>query len=199
MSTAAVRPRPRLSPVLRVLRWALAILLIGSLLLTVIALPLTVFPDAVAVPREADVVVVLAGGQGERLDRGLAIMNRAVGAPASLLLLSDAEEPSRPEIAELCGTAGPDYAVACFRPDPVSTAGEARAIGRLARGQDWERIAVVTSTYHATRARSRVARCVDAEVEVVTAPPPGGLIERAQFSLSELAALARDALDDGEC
>jgi uncharacterized SAM-binding protein YcdF (DUF218 family) len=193
------RPRRGVRRVLLVLRWTVALILLFALALVVVALPLTVFPDAVALPRDADVVVVLAGGSGERLDRAVGLMNRPAGAPASLLLLSDAEDPSDPDIAALCGTAGPDYAVACFSPDPVTTAGEAQAIGRLAQGQDWDRIALVTSTYHATRARRRFERCVDAEVQVVTAAPPGGMGERALKSLRELAALARDAVDDGSC
>ncbi len=181
------------------LRWIGAMTLLLVLLLTAVALPLTVFPESVAVPREADVVVVLAGGKGERLGRALGLMNRPSGAPAPLLLLSNAEDPPDKIINALCGTAEADYSVACFKPDPVTTAGEARAIGFLAQGQDWDRIALVTSTYHATRARRRVERCVDAEVLVVTATPPPGLLERAEASLRELLALARDALDGGEC
>lgn len=199
MSTAASRTRPRARPVLRALRWVLGGLLVAGIALAVVAVPLTIFPAAVAVPREADVVVVMAGGAGERLDQALRLMNRGVGAPSSLLLLSDPREPRNPDVAALCGTAGPDYAVACFQPDPVTTAGEAQAIGRLAEGQRWDRIALVTSTYHGTRARLRVRRCVDAEVEVVTAAPRIGVLERAGQSVQELAALARDALDDGRC
>lgn len=195
----SAQERPPRGGVLRVLRWSVAIALLGALVLVAITLPLTVFPDAVAVPNDADVVVVLAGGSGERLGRALGLMNRPAGAPASLLLLSNAEDPPDKIIDALCGTAAEEYSVACFRPDPVTTAGEAQAIGHLAQGQSWERIALVTSTYHATRARRRVERCVDADVQVVTAEPPGGLLDRVGASVRELAALARDALDDGSC
>jgi uncharacterized SAM-binding protein YcdF (DUF218 family) len=191
-------PRGRL--LVRLLRGLVAGALVLGLLLAVAVVPLTVFPRSVAVPRDADVVVVLAGGQGERLEQALALMDRAVGPPAGLLLVSDVPDPvERPGEEVPCGTTGERYAIACFTPDPETTAGEAQAIGRLASGQDWDRVALVTTTYHATRARLRVERCTEAEVEVVTAASRRGLLDRAYRSLREVIALARDAVQGGGC
>jgi uncharacterized SAM-binding protein YcdF (DUF218 family) len=58
----------------------------------------------------------------------------------------------------------------CFLPDPVNTAGEARAIGQLSGEQGWKRIVVVTSRHHVGRARMLVGQCVgDAEFYVASA------------------------------
>jgi uncharacterized SAM-binding protein YcdF (DUF218 family) len=183
----------------RLARGALATVLVVGLLLGLLALPLTVFPDSVAVPRDADVVVVLGGGQGERIATARALMDRTVGPPAGLLLLSDVGPAVGDGPNPLCGTAEPGYAIACFVPDPLTTAGEAEAIGRLAERQGWERIAIVTTSYHVTRARARVARCVEAEVVAVAAAPDLPLLERSGKSVRELAALARDALEGDAC
>lgn len=169
------------------------------LVLTLAALPLTVFPESAAVPSEPDVVVVLAGGKGERLATARTLMDRAVGPPAGLLLISNGDAPGWPEANAMCGTAAESYAIACFRPRPDTTAGEARVLGELARAQGWDRIAIVTSTYHATRARMRVERCVDAQVEIVAAASDGPLLDRVRTSAREMVALARDLLDAGEC
>jgi hypothetical protein len=198
VSPATVADAPQGRTWLRVLRWTLAALLITALALIVLAIPLTVLPESVAVPADPDVVIVRAGGDGERLDTALALMDRQVGPPADLLLLS-APPGADERIEDRCGTATETYAVACFEPDPVTTAGEAQAIGALEPGLAWERIAVVTSTYHATRARQRIERCVDADVQMVAASPDLPVVDRALVSLRELAALGRDAFDGGEC
>jgi uncharacterized SAM-binding protein YcdF (DUF218 family) len=56
--------------------------------------------------------------------------------------------------------------VLCFRPDPYSTRGEARAVARMAAARGWRSVLVVTSTYHVTRARLLFDRCVGARVSV---------------------------------
>jgi uncharacterized SAM-binding protein YcdF (DUF218 family) len=185
----------------RLLRWVLAGVLLAVLLLTLVALPLTVFPPSVAVPRDADVVIVLAGGRGERLAKARVLMDRAVGPPAERLLISNGDAEGWPDANDLCGTSTEAYTVDCFRPDPDTTAGEARAIGALAAEEGWERIAVVTSTYHATRARLRIERCVDDDVrvEVVAATPDAEVLDRVRTSAREMAALTRDVLYGGEC
>ena len=60
----------------------------------------------------------------------------------------------------------------CFHPQPYSTQGEARWVGREARRRSWTTVVVVTSTYHLRRARMIVERCVDGEVAAVGADPP---------------------------
>src|SRR5262249_13537622 len=108
---------------------------------------LFVWPDTDAVDH-ADAVVVLAGGDGERLHRGLELVR---GGIAPTLVLSFGP----PGLCD--GDEGFD--VVCFAPSPENTRGEAEAIGRLARARGWSQLLVVTSTPHVTRARLLVGRC----------------------------------------
>jgi uncharacterized SAM-binding protein YcdF (DUF218 family) len=176
-------------------------MLLFALAVGVVAVPLTVVPETVAAPSESDVVVVLAGGRGERLDTALALMDRQIGAPGPLLAISNGDAPEWPQANELCGTAGPDYSVVCFEPDPQTTRGEAMAIAGMAETLGAHRIAIVTSTYHATRARLLVERCLPdgVELEVVAAPVRGDLPHKVRASLRELMALAGAVVRGGEC
>jgi uncharacterized SAM-binding protein YcdF (DUF218 family) len=205
-----IRAQRTVPPWLRGVRWTIIALGVLVVILTLVALPYTVFPESTAIPREVDAVIVLAGGQGERLDRALASMDRAVGPPASLLLLSNgaAEGDSgaraagrghQPRADELCGTARGSYSVACFTPVPNTTLGEARAVARMSAAQGWETVAVVTSTYHVTRARRLLERCFDGDVQVVAATPDYPWPDRIRASLRELLALARDRMSPPEC
>ena len=83
------------------------------------------------------------GGEGERLDRGLELVQRRGGV-----------EPRRVDRARpACAATEHDFAVFCFVPDPDDTRGEAEAVGRLAAREGWHHLVLVTSDYHATRAR----------------------------------------------
>jgi uncharacterized SAM-binding protein YcdF (DUF218 family) len=114
-------------------------------------------------PRRADAVVVLAGDH-LRLGKALELMARRV---APTLVISDGLAPGWREANRLCrGGAGREFRVACFRPDPYSTRGEARAVARMGAARGWRSVVVVTSTYHVTRARLLFDRCVDARVRV---------------------------------
>jgi uncharacterized SAM-binding protein YcdF (DUF218 family) len=104
---------------------------------------------------------------------------------ASTLAVSNGPE-------ELCGSE-PGFEVVCFVPDPDDTRGEAEAIGRLAAERGWQHLVLVTSDYHATRARLLLGRCFAGTIDVSAAasdkaPLPllwaighewGGLIETA--------------------
>ena len=112
-------------------------------------------------PRHADAVVVLAGDH-LRLGKALELMTRRV---APTLVISDGLAPGWREANWLCrGRAR--FRVVCFRPDPYSTRGEARAVARLAAARGWRSVLVVTSTYHVTRARLLFDRCTQARVSV---------------------------------
>lgn len=117
------------------------------------------------VPENADAVVVLGGGSGERLERGLELMEAGV---SDTLVVSTGPTRSMRRADIACGQQRP-WNVLCFSPDPVRTSGEARAIGALAQEHGWSSIAVVTSTYHLTRARTLVTQCFDGELSPVAA------------------------------
>jgi uncharacterized SAM-binding protein YcdF (DUF218 family) len=69
-----------------------------------------------------------------------------------------------------CQQPNPDFKVICFVPEPGTTQGEAREIGRLAAAHHWNSVIVVTSTYHASRARMIVSRCLPGRVLMIAAP-----------------------------
>jgi uncharacterized SAM-binding protein YcdF (DUF218 family) len=120
-------------------------------------LRLFVFPPS-STPPHADAVVVLAGGGGERLDRGLELVHKGV---ASNLVVS-----TGPDV--LCGTRH-EFAVYCFVPNPDDTRGEAEAVGRIAQREGWHHLVLVTSDYHATRARLLLSRCFSGSLDVSAA------------------------------
>jgi uncharacterized SAM-binding protein YcdF (DUF218 family) len=117
-------------------------------------------------PERADAVVVLSGDHGERLPRALRLM-RAGAAPTLVV----AGEPDMLLTLQMCQEPQP-FEVVCLRPDPDSTRAEARSTGRLAASRGWERIVVVTTTHHQTRAHLMFRRCFEGHVDAVGADPP---------------------------
>ena len=141
-------------------------------------------------PRRADAVVVLAGDH-LRLGKALELMTRRV---APTLVISDGLAPGWRKANRLCRGAA-RFRVACFRPRPYSTRGEARAVARMAAARGWRSVLVVTSTYHVTRARLLFDRCVGARVSVTGSTYRRSLIPLEVFlepaKLSYALALAR--------
>jgi uncharacterized SAM-binding protein YcdF (DUF218 family) len=117
-------------------------------------------------PARADAVVVLAGGRKQRLEKGLELVRRGV---SDVLVISDGRSEEWPQANRLCREGGRGFRVLCFRPDPYSTQGEARAVARLGRRRGWRSVAVVTSTFHVYRSRLLVERCFGGSVAVVGA------------------------------
>jgi uncharacterized SAM-binding protein YcdF (DUF218 family) len=162
----------------------MAVLIVPVVLVVAVValnLRLFVFPPS-STPVHADAVVVLAGGSGERLDKGLDLVREGV---APNLVVSTGPN-------ELCST-DHDFEVFCFLPDPDDTRGEAEAVARIAAQQGWQHLVLVTSDYHTTRAHLLLGRCFAGTIDVTAArssraPLPllwaighewGGLIESA--------------------
>ncbi len=124
-------------------------------------------------PRHSDAIVVLAGGKQQRLSKALELVRAGV---SRTLVISDGRDPHWPEANRLCAGAA-HFRVVCFKPDPYSTHGEAQAIGRLGGRRGWDSVVVVTSRYHAIRARMLFRRCFGGDLRVVGVDPesPGGL------------------------
>jgi uncharacterized SAM-binding protein YcdF (DUF218 family) len=152
----------------------------------VVNLRLFVWPDTDS-PQHADAVVVLAGGDGERLDRGLALVRDGV---APTLVASTG--PDR-----LCGDEQ-TFHVICFLPDPNNTRGEVEAVARIAKEHGWTRIVLVTSTYHITRARLLLDRCYGGTLEVSPASPHEGVFGWLASITHEWGGLA-EALVQRDC
>jgi uncharacterized SAM-binding protein YcdF (DUF218 family) len=147
------------------LRWLTLLVLLALVALVIASAVLFVFPDEDRVGR-AGAVYVLAGGK-ERLGRGLELVRRGV---ARTLVIDDGRNPDWPEANRVCNRRQ-SFEVICFRADPFSTRGEAQAIRRLARQRGWRAVVVVTSTYHVTRTRMLMRRCLPT-ARVVAARPP---------------------------
>jgi uncharacterized SAM-binding protein YcdF (DUF218 family) len=113
------------------------------------------------VPTRADAVVVLAGGRGPRLGRGLALVRRGI---APVLVVSDGWSATWPEANRLCAGRPAPVPIVCFRPQPYSTRGEAEVFSRLAVQRDWRSVVLVSSRYHVVRARMLFERCFGGSV-----------------------------------
>jgi uncharacterized SAM-binding protein YcdF (DUF218 family) len=172
----------------------LGLLLLGLVLgWTTAAAVLFVWPPRHDAAR-ADAVVVLAGARGPRLAKGLELVRRGV---APVLVVSDGWSPTWPEANRLCAGRPAPVPVVCFHPDPYSTRGEARAFARLAAGQSWRSVMVVSSRYHLLRARMLFDRCYDGTVN--TAPSKGTLWGRILAAPIETVKLGYALLIKRQC
>jgi hypothetical protein len=164
--------------------------LVWGVLLVVVLVAATVarsfvFPGSDSV-RKADVVIVLAGAGDERLVRAVALMNDDV---APTLVITNGNDPSWPAGNRVCDSPH-KFQVLCARA-PRNTRAEARAIARTVRSQGWQHVIVTTSSYHVTRARLLLRRCVNGQVSVVSARPLGGGIGSPARIGHELLATLR--------
>jgi len=145
-------------------RRLLIVLVIAWLVFNLVALGLTarffLWPQSDQ-PRRVDAVVVLSGDYGGRLPEG-----RRLIATSPDAVLVHAGTPDGPGAKELCAGGSP-LKVICLQPEPDSTRAEARAVGQLAKQRGWHTIAVVTSTYHTTRAALLFRRCFQGQVHMV--------------------------------
>lgn len=138
----------------------------------------------------ADAVVVLGGDSAERLPTGQELV--AAGY-APVLALSHTDTPGNVDSDRLCKRPAHPTRV-CFEPDPLTTRGEARTLARLAADNDWDRLLVVTSEYHAVRAYTNIAQCSEATLIMVPSEPDYGLLGWLPRFVEESAALAASHL-----
>jgi uncharacterized SAM-binding protein YcdF (DUF218 family) len=117
-------------------------------------------------PIRADAVVVLQGSD-TRLPLGLRLVREGY---APLLVISRGSHKKlerrlcegRQKVSRV--------RVLCFYADPLSTRGEARFIGQLARKRKLSRVDVVTSQFHVFRAGIVVRRCYHGKLRMIGAP-----------------------------
>lgn len=128
-------------------------------------LPTTVAPDDV---EPADAVVVFAGAS-ERLPAALALM---AAGKAEVLVIPNGTREGWSDANRLCAGGRIDdhrvpFEVLCPVPDPVTTRGEARAIGEAAAQRRWQSVVAVTSSYHIARAELVLERCFPGRIQAV--------------------------------
>jgi uncharacterized SAM-binding protein YcdF (DUF218 family) len=130
-----------------------------------VAAALFVWPhDDEPIAGRADAVVSLAGSKA-RLPVAQQLVRDGV-APT----LVGSYEPELGDDAAQRVCERPGDGVVCFRADPSSTQGEARAIARLARERRWDDLVLVTSDFHVFRARMIVERCYAGRLRFAEAP-----------------------------
>jgi uncharacterized SAM-binding protein YcdF (DUF218 family) len=130
--------------------------------------PVYVSPDVdeVSAARPADAVVALGG---EVATAWVAYDLAAEGAAEVVVISDPYGDVDTGFIDGICAGAPPRPEVVCFDPRPRTTRGEARFVADLAERRGWDRVAVMTPTYHVARAEYVVGRCTDAELAMVDA------------------------------
>jgi uncharacterized SAM-binding protein YcdF (DUF218 family) len=118
------------------------------------------------VPHDPDAVVVLGGAGPERARLGIELRDRFA---TTLVLSTSAMHFAREE-----GIGCSADVICIFKPQPETTIGEARRVAELADEHGWDRITVVTTRFHTTRARVLFRQCLGDDVAVVGAEPGGG-------------------------
>ncbi|MGE5690362.1 MAG: YdcF family protein [Pseudomonadota bacterium] len=147
------------------MRRPLAVAAVVAAVWLVVASALFVWPhDDGPITGRADAVVSLAGSEAR-----LPVAERLVDdGIAPVLVVS--YEPALEEEGSRRVCEPPAEGVVCFRADPASTRGEARAIERLARERGWDDLVVVTSDFHVFRARLVLERCYRGRLRMEDAP-----------------------------
>lgn len=120
-------------------------------------------PDIDAHER-VDALYVL-GPVETRLDEALALMDAGL-APVMLATTSIDEATGTPYFTDHCGRVTATYRIECVVPDPYTTRGEAELLAEQVREHGWTKVAILTSTAHASRAGLLMRRCVAASVLV---------------------------------
>jgi len=154
---------------------------------------LFVWPPRHTLPH-ADAALVLAGGRGPRLERGLELVRQGV---APVLVVSDGWSATWPEANRLCAGRPAPVPVVCFHPVPYRTYGEARAFTRLAKERGWKSVILVSSRYHLLRARMLFGRCYDGQIG--TTASTGSLSSRILAAPIETAKLGYAVLIRRDC
>lgn len=113
-------------------------------------------------PKHADVLFVL-GPPDDRISYAEQLMHR--GYAHTLAVSSPIGKDGRFEAA-ICG-AQRSYRIICFKPDPFTTQGEARALKNLSDQYGWKSANVLTAQFHVTRARVIVNRCYTRDLHMV--------------------------------
>lgn len=150
---------------------------IGALLLLLLLWPLLAWRPIVTPSVDpvgpVDAVYVL----GPAENRMPAALTMVEGGASPLLLATISVDPvtGQEYPRDYCGSVTEDYRVECVSPEPYSTRGEARLLGDRSSTKGWDRVAVVTSTPHAARARLLFERCTSAEVLIWTVDEERGL------------------------
>ena len=129
-------------------------------------------------PARANAIVALAGSV-DRQNKALAL---ARAGYSGVVVVSTDEHHGVP-----CPQSEPGIEILCFRPEPLTTQGEARYVGHLAAEHNWRSIMIVPGTTQATRARLLFKRCYAGQLLVVPARESIGVLYGIAYEWGALA------------
>lgn len=165
----------------RVVAWTVVAAVLVAALGSGLAWLRSIGDDEVVV---ADVVVVLGGGDGERVALGRELTEQ-YEVP---LVLSSGAILQGWRAGLTC-----DEPVRCELPEPDATRGEARMVAALAETHGWEQVVVTTTRFHVGRTRLLMRQCLD-QVVVLGAtdpdPPPLRIWAYGREAVATLAAVS---------
>ena len=121
-----------------------------------------------ATPTDSDAVLVMAGASDGRHELGAMLVTD--GFSENFVVSNSSGTRDKVGSAHCRGDARPESAKEtwCLKADPVTTTGEALAIGRLAEAKGWTSVTAVTNRPHTRRVRTNLEQCTDLEVQVVS-------------------------------
>ena len=144
-----------------------AVILAGALLWLITAFQFFYSPPQ-AMPQRTDALVVLGGLSRERLPVAEDLQKKL---DIPVLVVSTTGLAGNIEGDTLCRADSDDPDLMCFRPTPLNTRGEAKALSELIAQNGWESVTVVTSEYHLIRAGTLIRQCTSAEIHMVGSQP----------------------------
>ena len=152
-------------------------------------------PAETGAPSRANAVVVLSGSKN-RLTKAEQLIRDGV-APV-LAISSVLRGPNWHAARRLCRAGVYHHArVLCFEANPYNTRGEAETMSRIARRHRWSSLAIVSSTFHLTRAKLLFARCFRGKLSLIGTSTPWWQLP--QEWASETAKLADQLLFQRSC
>lgn len=146
-----------------------AVVVVLVVVFCVMTAVLFVYPD-LNPPERSDAIVVLGGHGAPAFEKGVELAKQGY-APQLVLSLQNWQScgPYQSYLAVHL----PKTHVRCFKSNPQTTQGEARAIESFAKHFHWTRVIVVVPTPQASRARLRIGRCYPGQVLEVGFSPEG--------------------------
>lgn len=174
------------------MHWVLAALIVLTVG-TVVGWPLYVTPQ-LDVLRRADAIFVLGGSGDVAYTLGL---EYALQGQTSHVVFSNPNGSEAIWLNDLCSHQRYPFSVSCIEPDPATTRGEARALGRLARSNGWHSVIVLTDAPHISRARYIIQRCFHGDLMMGKSETELWPLEWAWSYVYQTAGFIRAALQSG--
>lgn len=168
-------------------RWLVRIGL-ALLVIWLLGCYLVLVEPSVNKPAKADAILVLGPPDVDgRAEAAYALARAHYAGTVVVSVQSDLQQ----QVKGACRNQNPDYQVICFQPRPGTTRGEAHEIAELARTHHWRTVIVITSTYHISRARMIIERCLPGTVLMVAAPGRPAISTWAKQFLYQTAAYVK--------